>query len=318
MQRRLPSQRRAAFLISLSLSLGVVAGCDVPDPDDWEVLNTESVPVATPDRADVAYGSLSDRQVLDIYEATTPGHGGVLLFVHGGAWVVGSKDDVPAIALAWRERGWVVVSMGYRLGGEAQWPAQRDDVWAAVRWVRANLAPPSVVVMGHSAGGHIALAGAFSGQPDPAALPDGVVALNAPIAPAEFAATTTLPAGTVNLFMHLTFGCPSASWSQCEPATLDAVDISNAPVPRSIPVYLVAGDSDTTVRWKGGQDAAAERLVVALGATAVWVDLVDSGDARWRGHFTDGGLHFRWLERWMWLVRNGGLDQRDCCLTRFD
>jgi len=85
----------------------------------------------------------------------------VLVFIHGGGWQRGSKDR----GLSWMSRyldgRLAAVSIGYRLSGEAQWPAQLYDCKAAIRWIRAhaaeyNLDPDRIAVSGASAGGHLA------------------------------------------------------------------------------------------------------------------------------------------------------------------
>ena len=63
----------------------------------------------------------------------------VVVWVHGGGWSKGSKENPP---LAWlAAEGYAVASINYRLSWIARWPAQIDDVRAAVRWLRANAAP---------------------------------------------------------------------------------------------------------------------------------------------------------------------------------
>ena len=57
----------------------------------------------------------------------------VTMWVHGGAWLAGSKSGGPAIRMA--ERGYAVASVSYRLSGEAKFPAQIHDCKAAVRWL---------------------------------------------------------------------------------------------------------------------------------------------------------------------------------------
>jgi acetyl esterase/lipase len=112
---------------------------------------------------DLAYGR-HDRHRLDVH---TPGaadgeRSPVLLFVHGGGFTGGDKH-VPGTPMydhigAWAVRnGWVGVTMTYRLAPEHSWPAGAQDVAAAVRWVRENIAsyggdPRRIVVVGHSAG----------------------------------------------------------------------------------------------------------------------------------------------------------------------
>ncbi|MES2626832.1 MAG: alpha/beta hydrolase [Pseudomonadota bacterium] len=100
---------------------------------------------------------------LDIYsrrDVTTPQP--TLIFMHGGFWVVGSKDSQITALLPWLEKGWNVVNVGYRLGGVALAPAALVDTFCALRFVGANAAMYNIdvnriVASGQSAGGHLAL-----------------------------------------------------------------------------------------------------------------------------------------------------------------
>ena len=83
----------------------------------------------------------------------------LVIFVHGGAFVVGSKDDTVPLELL--SQGYAVASIGYRLGTDAKFPAQVEDGKAAIRWLRANAArfgldPDRFAVFGESAGGYLA------------------------------------------------------------------------------------------------------------------------------------------------------------------
>ncbi len=84
----------------------------------------------------------------------------VVLWIHGGGWRNGSKEEY--CVLHWlAAEGIVVASLNYRLVHEALWPAQLDDCRAALRWVRAHAAqygldPERIAVGGGSAGGHLA------------------------------------------------------------------------------------------------------------------------------------------------------------------
>lgn len=100
-----------------------------------------------------------ERQKLDLY--LPPGDSAVplILFIHGGAFREGDKADPPA--LRYLEQGYAVASLNYRLSQHAVFPAQIQDVKAAVRWLRArasafNLNPDAFGVWGISAGGHLA------------------------------------------------------------------------------------------------------------------------------------------------------------------
>ena len=119
------------------------------------------------------YGRVGDRaMLLDLYlpeksEKRLP----LIIWVHGGAWMAGSKDG-PSPALRFVSDGYAVAQVGYRLSQEARFPAQIQDCKAAVRWLRANADKYSFdtnrfVAWGASAGGHlVALLGTSGGVPD--------------------------------------------------------------------------------------------------------------------------------------------------------
>jgi acetyl esterase len=86
----------------------------------------------------------------------------LVVFFHGGGWVVGSLEgyDTTCRRLAIKA-DCVVVSVDYRLAPEHPFPAAVDDCWDAVRWCAANAAalgadPGRLVVAGDSAGGNLA------------------------------------------------------------------------------------------------------------------------------------------------------------------
>jgi acetyl esterase len=88
-------------------------------------------------------------------------NGSAILYTHGGGWIGGHLDvcDEPVRALA-NETGAVVVATTYRLAPEARFPAQPDDVFAALQWLHANAArlgvdPRRVALVGDSAGGNL-------------------------------------------------------------------------------------------------------------------------------------------------------------------
>ena len=110
---------------------------------------------------DLRYGA-HERHRLDVHTSGTEDGAPVLVFVHGGGFIGGDKV-VPGTPQydhigAWAVRnGWVGVTITYRLAPEHAWPAGAQDVAAAVRWVRDNIAsyggdPARIVVAGHSAG----------------------------------------------------------------------------------------------------------------------------------------------------------------------
>ena len=112
----------------------------------------------------VTYGTANNREnKVDLYlprgaDGPTP----VLLYIHGGGWVGGSKEGNVLRLLPWLEMGWAVVNIQYRLGQVSLAPAAVEDCLCALRWVirnaeNYNIDPARIVVTGNSAGGHLAL-----------------------------------------------------------------------------------------------------------------------------------------------------------------
>jgi acetyl esterase/lipase len=125
---------------------------------------------------DVEYSNLSGYRplLLDLY---LPRHRAVprplVLVIHGGGWSRGDSRtwgaiaDYPATLAMLAARGYIVASVNYRLTGEARFPAQIQDVKAAISFLRANASrydidPARVLAWGGSAGGHLAALAATS------------------------------------------------------------------------------------------------------------------------------------------------------------
>jgi acetyl esterase/lipase len=112
---------------------------------------------------DVEYGRVGSRSLrLDIAEPVTKPTGAmpVVCFIHGGGWSAGNKESAVPLLVPLAEQGYFCVSVGYRLTGEAVWPAQIHDCKAAIRFLRANakkyhIDPDRIGVWGASAGGHL-------------------------------------------------------------------------------------------------------------------------------------------------------------------
>lgn len=113
---------------------------------------------------------------LDVYRPTVPPAVGdrypAVLALHGGGWRSGDKGmQFRAHHRALATQGIVVFDAQYRFSSEAPWPAQLDDVRAAIRWIRAHadeyqIDPNRLSLLGRSAGGHLALQAAYRATGD--------------------------------------------------------------------------------------------------------------------------------------------------------
>lgn len=126
---------------------------------------------------DVAYGPHPVAHRLDIYRPRyAPRPLPVLLYIHGGGFVVCSKETHRGIALLKAARpGYLVFNINYRLAPAYRFPGAIEDACAAYRWVVANAAryggdPQRIVVAGESAGGNLSLGVAIAAtyeRPEP-------------------------------------------------------------------------------------------------------------------------------------------------------
>jgi len=100
---------------------------------------------------------------LDLYlPRAATGRTPLLIYIHGGGWVGGTKESNVLRILPYLELGWAVVNVEYRLGAVARAPAAVEDGLCALRWVirnaeQYNLDTSRIVTTGNSAGGHLAL-----------------------------------------------------------------------------------------------------------------------------------------------------------------
>ena len=101
----------------------------------------------------------------------------VIVYYHGGGWVIASPEvyEYSTLALAEETRA-VVVSVDYRLAPENKFPTAHEDAFAAYKWVKANASkynwnPAKVAVAGESAGGNMAITVSMMARDSSAGLP---------------------------------------------------------------------------------------------------------------------------------------------------
>jgi acetyl esterase/lipase len=145
---------QAAGVAAVAPVLGAVASAQAQQSDNSDI-KVES---------DVVYGKGGDMDLrLDIYRPLTGTEKRMaVIHIHGGGFTQGSKTGVASSSRAFARQGYVSIASQYRLTGQGRWPAQIEDVKAAIRWTRANASmlnidPARIAVAGYSAGGLMAL-----------------------------------------------------------------------------------------------------------------------------------------------------------------
>ena len=131
-------------------------------PDDCRKQMSAGVAAPrAPGMVEHAYGR-DPLQKLDLKRAAGAGAAPLIVFIHGGGWSIGDKGQaVGAKADHFAGMGFAFASLNYRLVPAASVEQQAADIAAGIAWLRANAAahgidPDRIVVMGHSAGAHLA------------------------------------------------------------------------------------------------------------------------------------------------------------------
>lgn len=103
-----------------------------------------------------------------------------LVFIHGGSWKSGDRNDYRPYLVQYADAGYITVTISYRLMQQAIFPAAAVDVSCALTWIGEHAAehridPTRVVLIGGSAGGHLALLAGYTKAPE-LLCPDGASA----------------------------------------------------------------------------------------------------------------------------------------------
>ncbi len=260
------------FYLGLVLILGACAPADV--------LNL-TVPTAHLNRSrTIPYGSEA-RQRLDVYRPAAGTIGApTVVFLYGGGWESGTRDWYLFIAAALATQGLVVVVPDYRVYPAVRFPTFVEDAAQVVRWTAEHAAffggdPTRLILIGHSAGAHIAALLAL----------DRDYLRTVGVAPERVAGVVGL-AGPYDFLpldgetMRAIFA-PAADLSVTQPITF-----ANGPAP---PMLLATGTADTTVL-----PANSERLAAALAAAGNAVCLRRYPGLGHIGIVTSFAHAFRW------------------------
>lgn len=255
MTRRLILRGATVLLAGVSLLAGALYA------SGWSPLNAVNLLTTRAGytiQRDIAYGELA-RQKLDVYEpAGSPDTGPVMVFFHGGGWKSGAKDYYLFVGQTFAAAGLTVVIPNYRIYPEAVFPSFMEDAAGAVAWVHRNLrrpdgSPRPIVLVGHSAGAHIAVLLAL----DERYLADARV-------PARAIAGTAGISGPYD-FLPLEEDVYKAIFP--EPVR-DASQPINFVDGTEAPFLLMAGTADRTVD-PGNTDRLAERITAKGGKVSL-------------------------------------------------
>jgi len=144
----------------LATLMALLTGCS-----GTSILNTLNNAEGHRSQQNIAYGEF-ERQKLDVYQPKEGVGQCVVMFVYGGSWEDGSKNDYGFVGAALARRGYTVVIPDYRLYPQVTYPAFVEDIALALASepVQQLLQSRKLVMMGHSAGAMIA--GLVSYNPD--------------------------------------------------------------------------------------------------------------------------------------------------------
>ena len=171
-----------------------------------------------------------------------------ILFVHGGGWSTGKRQDYEPLVQILAERGYTGLTIDYRLSPKVKHPQHLEDVQCAFRWLRSqaqalDIDPDRIAVIGGSAGAHLAALLAFGAQGPAAAVLHG--------GPYDLSVLPTLQPEAQGA-VHALLGTATPSPSQLR----DASPVQHI---RALPTLILHGELDPLVPVD-----QARRLDVAL------------------------------------------------------
>jgi len=142
-----------AFIVGF---LGSLLGACSPTGFLNSIADTSTIEISR----DIPYDS-GPRCTLDVYAPRAANNAPVAIFYYGGGWESGAKESYAFVATALASEGIVVIVPDYRIYPEVRFPEFLNDAAGAARWVRDHASsygadPKRLVLVGHSAGAHIA------------------------------------------------------------------------------------------------------------------------------------------------------------------
>jgi acetyl esterase/lipase len=235
-------------------------------------------------------GAGSPTLALDLYEPVPRGaerRPGIVV-IHGGGWAHGDKAQPNFVGMGkfFAGNGFVAASINYRLKGEARAPAALEDCKCAIRWMKAHadqlgVDTEKIVLIGASAGGHLALLAGLCGDPEfdkgewaeQSSRVAAAIALYPVTDVQEFWLQSARAAKLVEDWIPVD-GSDRQEWAR----RMSPIEYASSD---SIPVLLIHGDADT-----GVVHSQSVKLVEKLRGLSRWVKLLT----------VPGGTHGKWPE----------------------
>ena len=151
---------RGTGVVARCLLAGITAVTAACTGVQFFLANAPTVVGAFDRKTNLSYGA-DPRQRLDLYAPRDAVSRPVVIFWYGGSWTQGRKSNYRFVGAALAERGFVVVVPDYRLYPAVKFPLFLQDAAQSVAWVQQHAAefggdPHRIVLMGHSAGAHMA------------------------------------------------------------------------------------------------------------------------------------------------------------------
>jgi acetyl esterase/lipase len=239
---------------------------------------------------------------LDVYRPSSPGRSPTVLQIHGGSWQRGEPGDDRTAATVLAAHGFVVFAIDYRRAPRWPWPAQIEDVRAALAWIRAHASEydadfSRLALIGRSAGAQLAMVAAYEPSAPPTA---AVVSFYGPVDLVDGYRHPPVPDPIDVRAIERAFlgGTPEEMPDRYQ--TASPVSYVSRRLPPSLLIYP---GRDNIVLPRFGSELAGR--LRAAGGTAVLIDIP------WAGHAFDmvpngvsGQLSLYYMERFLtWAFR---------------
>ena len=290
----MPPRRQAFLLMAL---WGVVGVCPVAGAEAVKPAGLYE---------DIQYGSAGEAPLLldaCVPEGDGAGLSPAVILIHGGGWSSGTRGDMAFLFDPLSKAGFTWFTISYRLAPTSRWPACIEDVRTAIRWVKANALayradPERIVLIGYSAGGHLACLAAVQG--DETERVQGVVAF----APPTDHEADNERRGGLSPSMQKLLDRPLELDDQTRAMLrhLSPIQYVNAGLP---PFLLIHGTEDTSVPYSQSVHFRAELKHYAAPCELITIEGAGHSIADW------GPLHPGFLEETVaWLKTTFQAGQR--------